>query len=1372
MAEKDGLCRQEPVMLKFRISPSTAVESYFAHQCQRNLLYVGVSSDKNTLKALGLNAPDGRGDDTAIHAGQAWERKIAESLLADGVLICKDEKDLLKKFGVEDTITKLKETAEAVRLDSKERYIYQGKLHATDEFCHKNLRFDETLWRGTDPYLKVIMSEPETDFLKIWKAKAEDAGRGYTEGKLYISVIDSKLAKRMKLEHKVQVTMYVRILDTFLREHKIPLNMDDKYGYLWNYGQEKPTAFSISEIDDILDDYFDGILPNTLKALRESEGSGTAKILADQLEVCVGTMCEYCENYKQCRAHLEKEHSVQLLPYLSGYAQRYLKRLELPKKIEDFITCVDDEEVAEALRGNHSWEYILRDDTVLTVQRDAMINEGDPDYEAGRMWRNARSFHMPRWQDIALILTAQKDIGTDRVYALGYRVEYLYEERRGQHTEAAFIAKERSEGSYLRNALEFIASLYGFLREISGEGHSLQAYVMDGYERDNLEELLYDIMPRDTLSEDQQEEVMGLILWLQGERVVTDADSQPISAIAYPIVVLSSELRKLLALPISIAYTMPKLRSALRISVEDAYSMAKDKSDYNDYEYFGLISNAIPAKLINDHWDGKRKDVYVNYGKHLAKRFALEDKIRARLQSGFLISERNEDEAIGKHLLARLKPFVLPGSSRFRQPLLRKWMFQAKYESLLQCHGIREARQQDKEVALDQGTLLEVEYKRTFQKINNGYTNNYYVFYVINSDKIRRTDWFCGLLRSEETESAAAAYEFDDLMNSDVFPSQYDGERLGILNFLEYENKDDGMYITGQSGGRRKQFFGRIVPGQHLYLSERYTDLNTLKIEGLFHKIDSDDTPALLDPANLAAALDGSFDPVKEQILSYSHMEGPKIGFTKSQETAFKHMFENTVTVLQGPPGTGKTDFIARAVITLCRYYHEKGMDLKVLINANSHPAIDNAILGVRDKLNGDTDILLIKADRMEGTDDRGINVIDKRYVRQCIDEAGKPVVLGITNWGCSELQERDTEYEHFDEVTFDLIIIDEASQVRSMDAMLCLDRGRKDIPCRYLLVGDDDQLPPILQGHYEKKQGEPYVYGSIFRFFRDNCLAAGKEDCCLMLEDDFRMNEILLRYSAEKIYGSKYRAFNDEIRTRHLNYPAGSKKATNEEWIKYILDDLQYDSDHKENYWPLVFCCISSADPNRQNRLERRMVTELTKVIKDTIGSGCDPHYFWRGGDDSDGILGIISPHHVHIEKLKNDISDATGMERDELYIGTVDKLQGQQRDAVIVSYGVTDLESAAMESEFLFNRNRLNVSLTRGRAKTIVFFSEILATCPPELLGADDEDVQKGVDFVCGLMPFMQRKEQDTCISSREFTIEENGKMLTVQIYRKRMA
>jgi AAA domain-containing protein len=48
---------------------------------------------------------------------------------------------------------------------------------------------------------------------------------------------------------------------------------------------------------------------------------------------------------------------------------------------------------------------------------------------------------------------------------------------------------------------------------------------------------------------------------------------------------------------------------------------------------------------------------------------------------------------------------------------------------------------------------------------------------------------------------------------------------------------------------------------------------------------------------------------------------------------------------------------------------------------------------------------------------------------------------------------------------------------------------------------------------------------------------------------------------------------------------------------------------------------------------------------------------------------------------------------------------MQGQECEAVIVSYGVSDVGYAMNEKEFIYSLNRLNVAITRARSKTIVF-------------------------------------------------------------------
>ena len=47
------------------------------------------------------------------------------------------------------------------------------------------------------------------------------------------------------------------------------------------------------------------------------------------------------------------------------------------------------------------------------------------------------------------------------------------------------------------------------------------------------------------------------------------------------------------------------------------------------------------------------------------------------------------------------------------------------------------------------------------------------------------------------------------------------------------------------------------------------------------------------------------------------------------------------------------------------------------------------------------------------------------------------------------------------------------------------------------------------------------------------------------------------------------------------------------------------------------------------------------------------------------------------------------------------MDKMQGQEADAVIVSYGVADPEFALREAEFIYGLNRLNVAITRARCQ-----------------------------------------------------------------------
>jgi superfamily I DNA and/or RNA helicase len=58
-----------------------------------------------------------------------------------------------------------------------------------------------------------------------------------------------------------------------------------------------------------------------------------------------------------------------------------------------------------------------------------------------------------------------------------------------------------------------------------------------------------------------------------------------------------------------------------------------------------------------------------------------------------------------------------------------------------------------------------------------------------------------------------------------------------------------------------------------------------------------------------------------------------------------------------------------------------------------------------------------------------------------------------------------------------------------------------------------------------------------------------------------------------------------------------------------------------------------------------------------------------------------------------------------------TVERFQGGQRDAIIISFGVGDPDLISDEESFLLQLERTNVAISRARAKCVLLISEDLA-------------------------------------------------------------
>jgi superfamily I DNA and/or RNA helicase len=331
-------------------------------------------------------------------------------------------------------------------------------------------------------------------------------------------------------------------------------------------------------------------------------------------------------------------------------------------------------------------------------------------------------------------------------------------------------------------------------------------------------------------------------------------------------------------------------------------------------------------------------------------------------------------------------------------------------------------------------------------------------------------------------------------------------------------------------------------------------------------------------------------------------------------------------------------------------------------------------------------------------------------------------------------------------------VVIDEASQVRVPEAAVAISLVAET--GRLVLAGDHLQLPPIVAGTYpDAPPGEPLLHRSIFEAVypskgatADTAVGAGTADTAVahrggdsrvlrQLLENFRMNDVLTSVAAHLLYGPYYRCVNAEVAGRRLPFKPGRG-----------LDPLARAC--LDPGYPLVVVVLDGIRAAQANPVEADLVAQLVTALRDGLrGPGgrlyADDTAFFRQG------VFIVSPHHAQIRAIQREL---TARRRWDVtpFVDTVDKTQGQEADAVIVSYGVADPEFALREAEFIYGLNRLNVAVTRARTKTVVCLPRPLLEATPQVLDVDA--AAAGLAFMRRLVAVAER-------AGEEVTFEGEG-------------
>jgi ATP-dependent RNA/DNA helicase IGHMBP2 len=416
------------------------------------------------------------------------------------------------------------------------------------------------------------------------------------------------------------------------------------------------------------------------------------------------------------------------------------------------------------------------------------------------------------------------------------------------------------------------------------------------------------------------------------------------------------------------------------------------------------------------------------------------------------------------------------------------------------------------------------------------------------------------------------------------------------------------------------------------------------------------------------------------------------------------------VALIHGPPGTGKTT----AVVELIRQVTASGE--RVLACAPSNVAVDNLAerllraglrivrLGhparvqaaVRDvslaslvaeapeqkllrDVRREVDQGLRKVHRAKSRQERfaarnevkalraELRQLEGAITKGLVD--GAQVVLATTTGAASE---------HLFERPFDLVVVDEAAQALEAACWIALPRGRRTV-----LAGDHRQLPPTIQS-------EAAARGGLARTLFERLMQSPHAGTIgRMLNVQYRMHERIQAWPSARFYGGALTAA-PAVRGHLLTDLPG---VVTTEWTAeplVFVDTAGCGHDESEG----------DDEGSKSNPGEVALVVTIVGAL--------------REAGVRDEHIAIVTPYNAQVQLLRERFTGTT-----ELEIGTVDGLQGREKEAVVLSL-VRSNERG--EVGFLAELRRLNVALTRARRHlTIVGDSATLAH-DPDLRGLVD--------------------------------------------------
>lgn len=377
---------------------------------------------------------------------------------------------------------------------------------------------------------------------------------------------------------------------------------------------------------------------------------------------------------------------------------------------------------------------------------------------------------------------------------------------------------------------------------------------------------------------------------------------------------------------------------------------------------------------------------------------------------------------------------------------------------------------------------------------------------------------------------------------------------------------------------------------------------------------------------------------------------------------------DESVLSIQGPPGTGKTYNGAQMILAALK------AGMRVGITAFSHAAIQNLLYAVEEQADQAGHVF-------SGIYKKGPDYVSPHgFVVETDDNAkvtdDHQLVAG-TAWLLARPEHRSPS------ATFDLVFVDEAGQFALANAAAVALAAKS-----LVLLGDPQQLPQVSQASHPDGAGASALEHVL------NGAQTIPAELGVLLTETWRMHPDVCSFVSERSYDGKLRSREDCDQRR---VDAGTGLITGVGLRAVAVEHEGRSQESPEEADAIAAAC--------RQLLAGSTVTDDQGATRPLAAAD---------------IL-VLAPYNMAVRCIQARVP--TGIR-----VGTVDRFQGQQAPVVFYSMTCSSAEDVPRGIDFLFNKNRLNVAISRAQCLATLIYN-------PRLLDADCRtlDLMECVNGVC---------------------------------------